>query len=422
MKFLFFVSLLLALEAPEKKQKIATNFFGKQISLTEEEVLKANALISKFTLPPQDIFEVSKKLDVIVSDPEEELRRGERCFAIYFVNEETALATSDHVDESITVFISTDEKLAASMDVPFPGVYGFSPLEKVSYRIPLEGKTSRNINAILKTPLIGPISYENFGMYRATEMPLLYLFCKPEDMETVKKGVYEQVKACRNIGKFVIIPYDSSRISPEVFGFTEVNLPALVFIKERAKYNLLNADTKNFQSFLLDVLEGKVEPFYATQKEPENNNDLEVKVVTRDNLTGIVNDSTKDRLVVFTSPDCGYCNTLKPILGEFGKIVKDHANGKIFVGACDVTVNDITEFDVSAVPAIFLIKAATNERVKLESGDRTLEALTKFILEKGTHAVDLTSHLPVKEEKEEEEEKLPVEEPVSEKMTERDEL
>ncbi|KAF9764859.1 putative protein disulfide-isomerase C1F5.02 [Nosema granulosis] len=423
MKIFTFLSLLLAkVDNSEQKEgsKISMDFFGKQISIFEKDTEKLNELKAKYTLPPLDIVDISKKLDTIVSNPEEELRRGERYFAIYFVDEANALATADHAEENVTVFISTDEELAAKLEVPFPGIYAFSPLDKVAYKIPLEGKTAKNVNAILKTPMIGPISYENFGLYRATEMPLLYLFSKPEDIDSVLKAVQGQVKKCRNVGKFVIIPYDSSRISPDVFGFTEANLPTLVFIKERAKYNLVNCETKDFESFLIEVLEGRAEPFYATQKEPENNLELDVKTITRENLPGFLNDSTKDRLMVFSSPDCGYCRELKPILEEFGKIIKANADDKIFVGACDVTVNDITEFDVAAVPAIFLIKAGSNERVKLEGGDRTLESLIKFIREKGTHTVDLTAFIPKKDEELEKE--LPIEEPVSEKISDREEL
>ncbi|EOB13597.1 Putative protein disulfide-isomerase [Nosema bombycis CQ1] len=433
MKFLIFISLLLAevqvdrnlkKEEQKDKPKIAIDFFGKQMSIFEDDVPRANEIISKFKLPPSDINKISSNLDNIVSDPEAELRRGERSFALYFVDEKTILSTSDHVDDNISVFISTDENLAKSMDCPFPGVYAYSALDKVAYRIPLEGRSSKNINAVIKTPILGPISYENFGLYRATEMPLLYLFSRPDEMEKTKKLAYEKAKKCRNVGKFVIIPFDSARITPDVFGFTEVDLPTLVFINEKSKYNLPNADTKDFEVFISDVIEGRAVPFYASETEPENNEDRDLKVITRNNLNRILEESTKDRLVVFSSPECGFCRTFKPILEDLGKIVKENANDKLFVGSSDITLNDIPDFDVSSVPVIFLIKSGTNERIKMESGDRTLLSLAKFIKEKGGHSVDLTPYLPKEEEPiaEKPVEELPVEEPVPEKISEREEL
>lgn len=369
------------------------------IELNNEEEMKKFHLVSMIPDVPEGMGQVSKIIENFVTDEIVEMKKGERFFLIFFVDEKTALLPAEHVNNDMKIFISTDKKLAEEMNTPFPGVYGFNPRDKVSYQFQLNEETVKTISSIVSLDLIGVLSYENLEAYRATGLHSYYVFIKPEDIPSFFYNFKSTATKVKHLGKFCIIPYKGDREQLKVFGMTEEDLPGLLFINNGEKYPLKKCTENDIVKFVQDVLDKKLEPVYSSQDEPENNNELNVKVITRNNLENFKNDNTRDRLLIFSSPGCSYCNQLRPILEEIGSVIKTNADDKLAIGACDITINDINGFDISSVPKIYLIKGKTGEIILFEAKERTFNTLAEFINLNGEFKVDLKSFIKIEEEK-----------------------
>lgn len=337
--------------------------------------------------------ELSKKIESLVSDPIENIKRGEMSFVIYFVDDKTALLPAEHPDNMIMTFISSDKNLAEEMKTPFPGIYGFNAADKVSYQFPLTEDNVKSIMPIISTDLIGSLTYQNLELYKATGLHSYYIFIKPEEINDFVKNYKAEASKVKHLGKFCIIPYKGDIDQLKVFGFTEEDLPGLLFINNGEKFPLKKCTENNVETFINDVLEKKIEPLFVSQDEPANNDELNVKVFTRNNIEKFRADKTKDKLLVFSSPSCNYCVQFRPILEELGTIAKTHFDNKIVIGSCDITVNDISDFDISSVPKIYFIKGETNDVFQFESKTRSVQAIADFIKEKSSSGLDFSPFL-----------------------------
>lgn len=272
------------------------------------------------------------------------------------------------------------------MNTPFPGVYGFNPREKMSYQFPLTEEIVKTISPIVNVDLIGMLTYQNLELYKATGLHSYYVFIKPEDIESFTTVFRPKASVLKHLGKFCLIPYKGDKSQLSVFGLTEEDLPGILFIKDGDKFPLKKCLDNDVSKFVENVLTNKIEPIYSSQDEPENNDELSVKVFTKNNLQNYKNDVTKDKLVIFSSPNCNFCIQLRPVVEELGAIAKAHFDDKLVIGSCDITLNDINDFDISSVPRIYLIKGETGAIIQYESRDRTSASIAEDLLKKTEHS------------------------------------
>lgn len=81
---------------------------------------------------------------------------------------------------------------------------------------------------------------------------------------------------------------------------------------------------------------------------------------------------------------------MAPIFEELGK--KFEGSDKVVIAKMDLTANNLPKaagYSVQGYPTLKLIKANTNEVVDF-TGDRTLEAMTDFIIKNGNNNVQLS--------------------------------
>jgi protein disulfide-isomerase A1 len=395
----------------EKGKGLGT-FKDLRIDLNDDQEIKKFLKLAKLEDVPEGMAEIAQNIEKFVTDEIQELKKGERFFVIYFVDEETALYPADHPNDGVRVFVSTDEELAKSMNTPFPGVYGFNPRDKVAYQFPLTSKIIKNISSIIKVDLIGMLTYQNIELYKSTGLHSYYVFLKQEDIESFPDKFMEEARRSKHTGKFCLIPYQGDRVQLSTFGLTEEDLPALLFLDDGDKFPLKKCLEKDVAKFVQDVKDRKIDPVFVSENEPENNEELEVRVITRNNLNDYKSETSKDRLLVFSSPHCGHCTDLRPILERLGSIAKKNFADKFAIGSCDITINDIAGFDISSVPKIFFFKAETNEMIKFENMQRTLENFVNFIRDTGTFNLDMNPFLEEKTvSKESAVESIPIEKP-----------
>lgn len=77
---------------------------------------------------------------------------------------------------------------------------------------------------------------------------------------------------------------------------------------------------ENFEKFLNDLKDNKVEPYLKSEPIPDDNSGP-VKVAVGKNFDEIVTNNNQDTLIEFYAPWCGHCKKLTPIYDELGEKV-----------------------------------------------------------------------------------------------------
>lgn len=99
----------------------------------------------------------------------------------------------------------------------------------------------------------------------------------------------------------------------------------------------------------------------------------------------IVMDTQKDVLIEFYAPWCGHCKKLEPEFLALGK--KYQAEKNLVIAKMDASANDVPndEYKVEGFPTIYFAPSDGKRKpVKFESGDRTVDSLSKFLEEHAT--------------------------------------
>nr|XP_003222269.1 PREDICTED: protein disulfide-isomerase A4 [Anolis carolinensis] len=143
-------------------------------------------------------------------------------------------------------------------------------------------------------------------------------------------------------------------------------------------------DSDVLRQFVLSFKKGKLKPIVKSQPVPKNNKGP-VKIVVGKTFESIVMDPKKDVLIEFYAPWCGHCKKLEPIYTELGKKYKNQKN--LVIAKIDATANDVPSenYKVEGFPTIYFAPSNNKKNpIKLESGERDLENLSKFVEEHAT--------------------------------------
>ncbi|XP_034717427.1 protein disulfide-isomerase A4 isoform X2 [Etheostoma cragini] len=146
-------------------------------------------------------------------------------------------------------------------------------------------------------------------------------------------------------------------------------------------------DADVLRDFVMAFKKGKLKPIIKSQPVPKNNKGP-VKVVVGKTFDDIVMDTQKDVLIEFYAPWCGHCKKLEPDYLALGKKYKGEKN--LVIAKMDSTSNDVPHesYTTEGFPTIYFAPSNSKQSpIKFEGGDRTVEALSKF-LEK--HATKLS--------------------------------
>ncbi|KAL0266168.1 UNVERIFIED_CONTAM: hypothetical protein PYX00_011885 [Menopon gallinae] len=378
---------------PNSGSGVGMEHKGRRFSFESKDsnkVLGLLGLFNKFDATYPDMLEIVAGLERLEGESEEdEVRRGARSFAIFFVNEESVEKLRDG-SSALKIFLSTDAELARRLGVPFPGIYGYNAGDKISYSLEVREDYLRASDAVAM-PLLGLITGENVDTYEAAESPAFYILAKPEIHGSLKSEFREVAKKLRNRAKLCLMAYDRSRTNIRRMGLGEEDLPSILIIKEGMKYREGKITPESVEAFVTGFLDGTLKPFALSGVEPDDNEKNAVKIIVHNGREKWLGDRTRDKLVVFHAPWCKFCKDLKPVILSLGEHVQKHASDKIMVGMFDMTENEMPDLDVNGYPTIYLIKATTNEPVLFEGGDRSMSKLIEFLHLHGNNKVDLSA-------------------------------
>lgn len=235
---------------------------------------------------------------------------------------------------------------------------------------------------------------------------LLYFVSKKADDFTAKMDDYK--KAAETFKGKVLFIYinidddDNQRIL-EFFGLKSEECPAVRYItlgEDMTKYKPTKdaLDTKSIESFVQDVLDGKVKPHLMSEDVPEDWDAKPVKVLVGKNFDEVARNKDKSVLVEFYAPWCGHCKQLAPTWDELGEKFKDHED--IVIAKMDATANELEDVKVHSFPTIKYFPKDSSDAVDY-GGERTLEGFTKFLESGGKDGAGADEDEEVEEPEEE---------------------
>ncbi|XP_046403308.1 protein disulfide-isomerase A3 [Ischnura elegans] len=138
---------------------------------------------------------------------------------------------------------------------------------------------------------------------------------------------------------------------------------------------------ENFEKFLTELKDGKLEPYLKSEPIPEDNSGP-VKIAVAKNFDEIVTDNGKDTLIEFYAPWCGHCKKLAPVYDELGQKMADE---DVEIVKMDASNNDVPPpYEVRGFPTLYWApKDDKANPVKYEGG-RDLDDFVKYIAQRAS--------------------------------------
>lgn len=135
---------------------------------------------------------------------------------------------------------------------------------------------------------------------------------------------------------------------------------------------------ENFEKFLNELKDGKLEPYLKSEPIPEDNSGP-VKVAVAKNFDEIVTNNGKDTLIEFYAPWCGHCKKLAPVYDELGEKMKDE---DVEIVKMDASNNDVPPpYEVRGFPTLYWAPRSSKEYPAKYEGGRDLDDFIKYIAE-----------------------------------------
>ncbi|KAK7113651.1 protein disulfide-isomerase-like [Littorina saxatilis] len=202
---------------------------------------------------------------------------------------------------------------------------------------------------------------------------------------------------------------ENGRIT-EFFGLKEEEIPAVRLIQlteDMAKYKpeSTDLDTETIRKFVQDFMDGKLKVHLMSEEIADDWDAKPVKILVGKNFKEVALDKSKAVFVEFYAPWCGHCKQLSPIWDELAEKFADKDD--IVVAKMDSTANEIEEVKVQSFPTLKYFPKDSDEVIDY-NGERTLEAMTKFLESGGKEGAGATEEEDVDDDDDEgEDEDLP---------------
>ncbi|KAF2663568.1 protein disulfide isomerase [Microthyrium microscopicum] len=309
---------------------------------------------------------------------------------------ETFTAVADSLRDSYLFGAISDESVAKAEGVEQPSIVLYKTFDegKNTFDKKFDEEAIKKFAKAAATPLVGEVGPDTYQGYMSAGIPLAYIFAETEEE---RKELAKELKSVAETYKGKI---NFATIDAKAFGQHASNLnlevgkwPAFA-IQDTAKNQKYPFDqgkkvtVKDITAFVDEFSSGKVKPSIKSEPTPENQ-DGPVTIIVANNYDEIVMDDKKDVLVEFYAPWCGHCKALAPKYDELGELFKPFAD-KVTIAKVDATLNDVPD-DIQGFPTIKLFLAGKKSEPLTYSGGRTVEDLTAWIKENGSHKVDVSA-------------------------------
>jgi len=147
---------------------------------------------------------------------------------------------------------------------------------------------------------------------------------------------------------------------------------------------------QGMSNFFKGWKEGSIERAYKSAEPPENNLGPVYQVVGK-TFNDIVIKPNQDVFVKFYAPWCGHCKQLEPTYEELAKKLENDKHVKIV--KIDSTENEIPNVEIRGYPTLKLYRAEDKRYPIPYDGERTVEAMEKFLKEMSSFKEETKSDL-----------------------------
>lgn len=342
------------------------------------------------------------------------------------------VSVADGIDD-VPFGVISDAEVAKGLAMTDKAIVLFKQFDEE--RMTYEGKIDQgDITNFIKAnqlPLVSEFTQESAPkIFGGTITTHNLLFIKKSD-ESFKKIFGDFKKAAVEFKGQVLFIYidadtqENQRVM-EFFGLKAENCPDYRIIKmseDMAKYkpDTKDVSTESIISFTRKVVNGEAKRHLNTEDIPDDWDKNPVTVLVGKNFREVALDANRKVFVEFYAPWCGHCKQLTPIYEELGKKYADRDD--VVIAKMDATANEVEEVKVSGFPTLKYFPDDKEENILDYNGERTLEAMAKFIDSDGKDAVGATEDDDLSEEEIEEEEEDQEQEEVDASSAEkRDEL
>ncbi|XP_057684504.1 protein disulfide-isomerase A3-like isoform X2 [Corythoichthys intestinalis] len=136
-------------------------------------------------------------------------------------------------------------------------------------------------------------------------------------------------------------------------------------------------DGASLGRFLEQYFARRLKRYVKSEPVPDGNAGA-VQVVVAESFNAVVNQPTKDVLVLFYSPSCPRCKKLEPVYAELAETLS--ADADVVVAKMNAVDNDVPQgYDVRGYPTVYLAPAGTKDRPVLYQGGRELRDFLGFL-------------------------------------------
>lgn len=213
---------------------------------------------------------------------------------------------------------------------------------------------------------------------------LLFASKKSSGFESLLTEFKTAAKAFKGKSIFVLIDteVDENERILEFFGMKKEDSPQIRLISlgaDMIKYKPESNDltAKVIQSFVQDFFDNKLKPHLLSQEIPDDWDAKPVKTLVGKNFEQVARDKSKTVLVEFYAPWCGHCKQLTPIYDELGEKFASRSD-EFVIAKMDATQNELEDIKIQSFPTIKLFPKGSDEVIDF-NGERTLEAMAKFV-------------------------------------------
>ncbi|KAH6002293.1 hypothetical protein HBI84_087160 [Parastagonospora nodorum] len=301
-----------------------------------------------------------------------------------------SLAKSMHPE--LVFGVTDDSALAQAEGIKTPAIVVYNNAADERGALPVTGDIDELKANIRKAalPLIVNLYPEIHEDLLDMGTPFAYIFTEPDSEITEDFHVELEQLVRQHRGKIQFSIATASKVPSIVLDMhlQASTLPALAIRDplSNLRYPMLASTTAKPEAFITEVtaftrdyLALKLQPTIKSEPIPPSSTSAMVKVVGQ-TYVSIVNDSTRDVLLVFCIEVCAPCDRLYPTLEALAEMYRaEESQKKTTVATILHDKNDTGLRRVRAFPTIMLFPARDKGRPVRFLGDRTVAALKDFI-------------------------------------------
>ncbi|OQS55417.1 SPAC1F5.02 [Ecytonucleospora hepatopenaei] len=394
-----------------KENEAVLNFDGVKVSYKSvEEATHAYEVLKNIKNYLENLPEIVTEIQTKERSFEKDLLTGTYNFIVFFTDKATDIQKIQNFEvlPNFKIMISTSKADAKKVGANFPGIYCYNAEEKNSYTMEFPPSLVNLSNSILLKSF-EKISAENIRYFQSWEKKMIY-FINNRDAtyEEDAKRFNPITKKFTTKTKVIWFKPEDVPLLNDLLKLDPNDYPVMCMLDEKAKFLVKKVTEGNMANSIDSLLAGKAEKIVFSSEIPEDNKDRLIKVMNTETISKERADLSVDKLFVFTSPNCGHCKNLKPVLESLSKILKNKSVKIDFFEYNTLENEPVSDLDISGVPAMYFKKQGEKEMIVVD-GKRSIPELLMYLAEQGVSSKinldDFKEHIPKEEKVEEEKEK-----------------